>query len=356
MKLVSTAVLLLLVTVTCLFTAETERAALAIAIQRGALELSMQRKRAQETTLPLIYWVHGIETAPALKQAGIEEIAVPVGKLEEWRKAGFNAYALSPQDIKQRERLLVPRVAGRANVASATSRPWIDSNGWRLMRRPTGKFYYDLAEQGAGKATLAIAEAFAYQADAILKIDPVDLAAAGKMLVFLRALPQASLPLIADIGLIDDGSAVTGEVMNLLMRRNLLFRLVSAPAPRLRVNIKLGSKDYPRAGASDPSAFALKVRRQLGDENRSLRIYGSEIVISRLTGNGARLQLHLLNYSGREVDGLRVRLRGKYAKAEIKAFGIEHAGFEDSVVDDDATEFTIPKLGVYALIESSAVR
>jgi hypothetical protein len=355
MKLVNVLAVFVLVAATYLFRAETRRGAIAIAIQRG-VELSTQRKPSREATLPLIQWVHGIETAPALKQTGIEEIAVPSAKLEEWRRAGFNAHALSEQHLKQRERVLLPRVGGRVNVASATRRPWIDSNGWRFMRKPTGKFYYDVTERGAGSATLAIAESFAYQADAILKIDQTDLAAAGRMLVFLRSLPQASLPIIADIGLIDDGSAATGEVMNLLTRRNLLFRIVSAPSPELRVNIKLGSKDYPRADASDPSAFALKVRRQLGDENRSLRIFGSEIVISRLTGDGKRVHLHLLNYSGRELDGLRVRLRGKYAKGELNAFGVEQVGFEDFVVADDATEFTIPKLSVYALIELWSVR
>lgn len=325
-------------------------------IQGTGAEVIATVNPAQETRLPLLYWAQGIETATALKQAGINQIAAPPAKFDEWRQAGFNVLALSRQDLERREKLLVPRVAGRANVASATRRPWIDSNGWRFVRRPAGRFYYDLTEKGAGQATLAIAEAFACQADAILKIDPADLAAAGRMLGFLRVLPPLILPVIADIGLIDDGSAATGEVMNLLTRRNLLFRIVSAPAPQLRVNIKLGSKDYPQAEASDPSAFALKVRRQLGDENRSLRIYGTEIVIGRLAGDSARLQMHLLNYSGREVDSLRVRLRGNYAKGELKAFGIEGAGFEDFIVAEGATEFTIAKLGVYALIELPALK
>ena len=328
----------------------------ATTIPRPGAGVSATVNPAQETRLPLLYWAAGIETAPALKQAGINQIAAPPARLDEWRKAGFNVLALSQRDLERREKLLVPRVAGRANVASATRRPWIDSNGWRFVRRPAGKFYYDLAEKGAGQATLAIAEAFAYQADAILKIDPSYLASAGKMMAFLRCLAPSSLPVIADIGLIDDGSAAIGEVMNLLTRRNLLFRVASAPAPQLRVNIKLGSKDYPRSEASDPSAFALKVRRQLGDENRSLRIYGTEIVISRLTGDGARRQLHLLNYSGREVDSLRVRVRGNYGKGELKAFGIEGAGFEDVIVAEGATEFTIAKLGVYALIELPAAK
>jgi hypothetical protein len=322
----------------------------------GALFTAKAQRTAEAAQrLPIIYWAQGTETAAALKDANLGQIAVPPDKVEEWRKAGFNVIAVSQQELERREKLLVPRTAGRADVASATRRPWIDSNGWRFVRNPAGKFYYNLTEKGAGRAALAAAEAFAYQADAILKIDPADLTAAGKMLAFLRALPPGSLPPVADIGLIDDGSPATGEVMNLLTRRNLLFKLVPAPAPQFRVNIKLGSKDYSLTEASDPSAFAQKVRQQLGDENRSLRIYGTEVVISRLISDGARARLHLLNYSGRDVESLRVRLRGKYGKGELKAFGVE-AGIEDFVVADGATEFTLSKIGVYVMLETRVER
>ena len=224
------------------------------------------------------------------------------------------------------------------------------------MRNPVGQFYYDLTEKGAGRAALAAAAAYAYRADAILKIDQADVALTGKMLTFLRALPSTNLAPVADMGLIDDGSPVAGEVMNLLTRRNLLFKLITAPTPQFRVNIKLGSKEYPLTEAADPSAFAQKIRQQLGDENRSLRIYGTEVVVGRLTSDGARAQLHLLNYSGREVDSLRVRLRGKYSKGELRVFGMELNGLEDFVIADGATEFTIAKMGVYALIQLLAVK
>lgn len=315
-----------------------------------------QRRPEPAQRLPLIYWTQGTETAAALKQAGIESLAVPPETAAGWRKAGFTVSALGPLELSRREKLFVPRIAGRADVASATRRPWIDSNGWRFMRKPAGKFLYDLTEKGAGKAALAVAEAFAYQADAVLKIDPADLATAGKMLAFLRGLPPANLPIVADIGLIDDGSPATGEVMNLLTRRNLLFKLVPKPSPQLRLNIKLGSQQFPESAAADPSAFAQTVRQQLGDENRSLRIYGTEIVIARLTADGNRAQLHLLNYGGREVDSLRVRLRGLYLKGDLKAFGVEDSRLEDFVDTDGATEFTISKMGGYALIELPAMK
>ncbi|MCG3160315.1 MAG: hypothetical protein JMDDDDMK_01384 [Acidobacteria bacterium] len=302
---------------------------------------------------PLIYWPGGIETAEALKRAGIEQIAAPPDKAAAWRKAGFKVVALSQAALARREKLLTPRLAGRTNVASATRRPWIDSNGWRFVRNPAGKFYYELPQ---GKAAMAMAEAFVYKADAILKIDPADAAEAGAMLAFIKNLPGADYPPIADIGVIDDGSPEMGEVMNLLTRRNLLFKKVAAPSAQLRVNIKLGSKEYPTSDAANPSDFAQKIRRQLGDENRTLRVYGTEIVICRLTGDGSHVRLHLLNYGGRNAESLRVRLRGHYGKGEGSAFGVGRVELEDFVNDETATEFSISKMGVYAVIDLPAMK
>jgi hypothetical protein len=297
---------------------------------------------------PLIYWPHGIETAPALKRAGIEQICVPPDKAEGWRAAGFKILPMTVAELERREKLLVPGTARRGNVASATTRPWIDANGWRFVRKPSGKFYYDLPQ---GKAALAVAEAFVYSADAILKIDQADLEEVGKMLLFLRSLPQDVLPGIADIAVIDDGSPATGEVMNLLSRRNLLFKVVSAPSSQLPVNIKLGTKEYPESETADPSAFAQKIRRKLTDERRTIRVYGNEVVICRLTGDSSRTRLEMLNYSGREIDSMRVRLRGKYGKAVAKVFGYGEVPPEDIVFADGATELTIPKMGSYAMME-----
>jgi hypothetical protein len=75
------------------------------------------------------------------------------------------------------------------------------------------------------------------------------------------------------------------------------------------------------------------------------------VVISRFTGDDRRAQLQLLNYSGREVVGLRVRLRGKYEPGAPQVYGVEQSKLEDFILVDGATEFTIPKLGVYAMIE-----
>jgi len=259
----------------------------------------------------------------------------------------------SDADLAARERLETPGIQARAGVASPTRSPWIVANGWRVMRRPTATYVYDLPE---GKAALAAAEAFAYGADAVLKIDAADLASAGAMFTFLEQVPALDLPPIADLAVVDDGSATAAEVMNLLARRNLLFQVVTAPSSQFRINIAVGSREYPREDAADPSAFALKIRRQLGDDERSLRVYGSEVVICRLTGDARRIRLQLINYGGRDIEGLRVRLRGLYRGDEALVSGAGRLKLNDHVIAGGATEFSLPRLTTYAVIDLDAVR
>jgi hypothetical protein len=259
------------------------------------------------------------------------------------------AYLCGQAATPARELLPVPGITARAGVASPTRAPWIVANGWRFQRSPLGKFRYDLP---AGKATLAAAEAFAYGADAELQIDPADAGPLAAMRSFLASLPpDAEVRPIADLAVVDDGSELTGEVMNLLARRNLLFEVVPAPSPRFGINVVLGSPQYSREDAADPSAFALKIRRQLTDERRSLRVFGSEVVICRLTGTADRARLHLLNYGGREIEGLRVRVRGLYPRGEGHSAEAGRFALQDHVTADGATEFSLPRLGTYAVID-----
>jgi hypothetical protein len=305
-------------------------------------------------SLPGLYWPQELASAPALRQAGIERLYVPPGAAAAWREAGFSVTPLGPAELAARAALAAPGIAGgRPDRASATRSPWLTANGWQFLREKGRPYAYDLP---AGKAALAAAEAFAYGADAVLKIDPADLEAVGRMLAFLTTLPAADLPDVADLGLVDDGTPLTGEVMNLLVRRNLLFRVVDAPAPQWRVNIRLGTSEYPKKEAADPSAFALKVRRQLTDDERSLRLFGSEVVIGRLTGDATRVRLHLLNYGGRETYGLRIRLRGTWAEGEAFVAGKGRVPLPDRVIADGATEFSLPAMGPYAVIDLSAAK
>jgi len=284
--------------------------------------------------VPCVYWTQSVESRARLEAAGIKRLCTEA-------------------DLAKRETLPTPGITARAGLASPTRSPWIDANGWRFTRHPDTRFVYNLP---AGKAALAAAEAFAYGADAVLKIDPADLGSLGAMLTFLEGLPAADLPAVADLAVVDDGSAITGEVMNLLARRNLLFQVLDGPLARFRINIMMGSPRYPREDAADPSAFALKIRRQLTDEERSLRVYGSEVVIARLTGDATRIRVHLLNYGGREIEGLRIRLRGGYRNGQAYVAGAGRLPLEDHVVAEGSTEFSVPRITTYAVIDLEVAR
>ena len=297
---------------------------------------------------PCVYWTQGVESRSTLDSAGVKHICVAADQVDAWRALGFSASPLAPSELTSREALPIPGITARAGVASPTRSPWVVANGWRFVRTPSAKYAYNVP---AGKAALAAAEVFAYGADAVLTVDPADLKSVGTMMTFFESVPPLDLLPVADFAVVDDGSPVTGEVMNLLSRRNLLFQVVHAPSPTLKINIAVGSPDYPREQAADPSAFAQKIRAQLTDEQRSLRVYGSEVVICRLTGNGKAARLHLLNYGGRDIEGLRIRVRGAYRAGEAYIAGTGRASLEDQVVADGTTEFTVSRLATYAVID-----
>ncbi len=299
--------------------------------------------------LPGLLWDGGPETVEALKRAAIECVYVPAEKAALWAAASF---CHQPANLSGRQKLAAPGVRWEINVASATRSPWVDSNGWRFLRPGSRTYYYDLPP--GASAPLAAAEAFAYDADAWLHIDPQDLEAYSRMLAFLKPIEKPPLPGMANIAVVDDGSDLVGEVLNLLARQNLLCRPVTAPDPRYDLNVQIGAKEYPKSEAANPFEFAQKLRRRLGDDKRSLRIYGSEVVLGRLTGDASRLRLHLLNYGGEKVEGLRIRIRGTYQKGTIAAFGYDSAALEDFAVRDGATEFSILEMGLYAVVDLPA--
>jgi hypothetical protein len=298
--------------------------------------------------LPLVYWTHGIDAAPSLEQAGIERVAVPANEAAAWQQAGFSVVATSARELAERTTLPVPGLLPRANRASPTQSPWITANGWRFRRSPDAEYVYELP---AGRALLAAAESATYGVDALLQIDAADVEAVGRLLAFLKQLPEAPLPTVSDFGLVDDGTPLVGEVINLLTRRNLLFELLRAPSERFRLNVKVGSREYPTRDAVDPSAFALKVRRDLGDDQRTLRLFGSEGVIARLVGDASRVRLHLINYGGRNVEGLRVRVRGRYSSGEAYSLEDGKLTLEEHTSSDAATEVSLPRLGTYAVVD-----
>jgi len=304
--------------------------------------------------LPCVYWLQGPETAPAVKAAGIEQLCVPEEVAPSWRDSGVAVTAITASELRAREVLPAPGLLVQPELASATRSPWVTANGWRFIRNPGGRYLYDLP---AGAGLLAASEALAYGADALLKIDAADLSTVGRLLAQFTELPKRDLPDAADIGVVDDNSAEAGELMNLLVRRNLLFRRVDLQTPRDRypLVVRLGTRDYTRKEAADPSELALKIRRQLTDARRRLRIFGSEVVIARFTADDTRARLHLLNYGGRTLEGLRVRLRGAYRINQAWEVGSGSVVPTDVMASGEAIEFSLPSLERYVVVDLDRV-
>ncbi|MDQ2774318.1 MAG: hypothetical protein M3Y57_05225 [Acidobacteriota bacterium] len=255
-------------------------------------------------------------------------------------------------DPAQFTKVLTPSVSFRADEASATRSAWVDSNGWRFLRDPEGRFYYDAP--GAA-APLAAAEAFIFGVHATIHTDTAGRQLLGKMLSFLQRESGKDLPALVNIGFVDDGSAASGEFMNLLVRRSLLFRVVKQPDPKLDLNVGLGFPGYPKSEAVNPSLLAEKVRGNLTDEKRLLRIYGSELVVGRLFGNGHTARLCLINYGAAKaaVNGIRVRILGIYPKVGVVQYDAPNLHIQDVTTDATGTEFTLPELKTFAIISLS---
>jgi len=292
--------------------------------------------------LPRLFWDAGPETAPQLQQAGVEKIAVAADRVASWK----GLMEVDAADPAHAIRLVAPSVDYRANQATASRAPWINANGWRFLRAPAGEFVYDV--KGA-QAALAAAEAFSWNANALIRTDAAGLGPLGEMLRLLRGVPAEDLAPVADFGFEDDGSTAAGEVMNLFVKGNLLFRIVPRPEPSLKIHVKLGTKDYPLEDAKNPVKIAQMARANLSDDRRSVRIYGSAVVVARLMAVPDRARLHLLNYAGaeRRVDGIRIRVAGEYSKAtvlpEMKILDFEKV--------DGGTEFTLPEIRTYAVVD-----
>jgi hypothetical protein len=300
--------------------------------------------------LPALFWDKGPETVNVLREAHISHIATSVAMAEKWKTVpGISVDIVDP---KQLIRVLTPSVVFHAEEASATRTPWVNSNGWRFLRQPDGRFYY---ESPGAAAPLAAAEAFTFSADAVIHTDEAGLGPFGKMLAFLQRVGGEDLPAMVNIGFIDDGSPQSGEFMNLLVRRNLLFRVVKNPDPKLDLTVKLGAPQYPRSEAGNPSLLAEKVRSNLTDEKRLLRLYGSEVVVGRLVGGGNHARLYLLNYAAARapVEGIRIRILGVYPNQDIVEFDKPNALLMDVSTTSGASEFTVPELKTFAVIQLS---
>ena len=244
-----------------------------------------------------------------------------------------------------------------ANVAQSTTAPWIDSNAWRYQRGLRKALYSKLP---ASAGALAAAEAFTFGVDAILNPDAADLEDLKKMLQFLKAQDRARLPARANIGVVSTPSPAMDEVLNLLSRRNLLYRVVQKPDPSLDLTVQLGSADFPADAAANPSDFAARVRAKLGDDKRLVRIYGTSTVLAHLTGDATAARLYLLSYGGTRrqqgamQQGIRVRVLGRYQPAFAGYESAAGAALADVDNPGAATEFSLPPFRTLAIVDLRA--
>jgi hypothetical protein len=84
-------------------------------------------------------------------------------------------------------------------------------------------------------------------------------------------------------------------------------------------------------------------------------LYGSETVVGRLVGDGNRARLYLLNYGAARspVEGIRIRILGIHSKHDIVEYERPTARLMDVSTASGATEFTVPELKVFGVINLS---
>jgi hypothetical protein len=264
--------------------------------------------------------------------------------------------APAPADPSSFQAVPAPGLRSVRNDAQATSAPWVDSNAWRFERGLRRAHYEKLP---AGAAPLAAAEAWAFGVEAIINPDPADLDEVGRIVTFLGARQRDALPPLANIGVVDDGSAAMGEVLNMLTRRNLLYRIVPRGDRTLDVTMEVGAPAFPRDRLTDPGDLAARAREALGDDRRLVRLYGTSTAIVRLTGDGTRARLHLVSYSrNRNQPSIRVRVLGRYRPAAVAAFGAppDAAVTDLRHPDDAATEFSLPPFSTIAIVDLERMR
>ncbi len=241
---------------------------------------------------------------------------------------------LAPEGAKEIE---APGVDYRVATAGATAAPWVTANGWQFLRDPDAKF---VSHAAGAVLPLAMIEAFAWHGNVWFQVSDPDKAAFEETLAFLQAVPPFDAKLRAQIGVEDDGTEQAGEALKLLVRRNLM-------AGPLRGQAELAVKPE----TANPAAFAASVRKQLGDEHRLLRVYGSDVVLGALEGDANHTRVHLVNYSNRDVHGARIRVLGKFSVAKVMAFGQPELVLKDVTQTEGGMEFTIPILTRYAVLD-----
>ncbi len=236
-----------------------------------------------------------------------------------------------------------------ANTASMSAVAWVDANGWRLRRNPGATHSYENVP--ANRLPLALAEGYVYGGNAAILTDAATRPVLEPMVKFIQSVDAPPMPPVGDVFVVDDGSPMLGEILNLMSRRNLCYHAGPAPSSSYPVVVKVGEPDFPKTAATNPGAFAYLVRKKLTDEKRSLRIYGSEVVVGHLTAAGPKARLHLLNYATDPIESFRVRVLGDWKIRSLRSYADPDAAVEEIERYEGGTEFGITRVTTYAVID-----
>ena len=252
-----------------------------------------------------------------------------------------------------------PGVNRQIAVASPTQRPWMDASGWRFLRAAAAAGYSTSCPPGRGP--LAAAEAHLHGADALCRSTLRDLPAvaqdAAPSCARSRRCPGPTWPRSRWW---TTGPSWSGEVMNLLSRRNLLWRPGAegrGPAtPPARVagsrcasGAPPSRRRPPRIPASWPRADPAAASATTG---ALLRVYGSEAVLCRLQGDRAgTLAPVAAELRQRRREGVRVRIRGGYPRGTAVTDRTGSRAPIDQTSTGDTTELTVPPFALWAVVD-----
>lgn len=250
--------------------------------------------------------------------------------------------------------------------AAATAEPWVDANGWMLLYArgvaPDAEpiLTYDPAKGSPakiGSTALAVAEAAAFGGAYALPAaalaapsGPRAIADSRRTLAQLRFLEEHpewfNGPNEASIEVLADNFEPIGEVMNLLIRRNLPFfartrESRSSTSPAMLIDI-----EQPRDAVKNPSVYVAEVREKLGDR-RPFRLSNAQQVIATVNDlPGGKRVMHLLNYGLDPIQDVRVLPNPPAAHATMFAPG-ESGG---AVLPIRNGEFAVPEMAAYCAV------
>src|SRR4051794_3457810 len=120
------------------------------------------------TILPTLLWDEGPATAPQLRNAGIQQIAVTHDP-DAWSSTGISTELVSATALTPLDTVGVDYQVG---TAGATAAPWVQSNLWRMIRSPKTSFLYAVPPN---VLPLAVAEAYAGGAKTYFRVKREDL-------------------------------------------------------------------------------------------------------------------------------------------------------------------------------------